>query len=168
VISAGARPKAPPAELTHEPRVEARVRRLVVVSAVALGAIWALAVATLAPPMPISLALAGGWLLMPLALAASLVEPRLRYALVVPGSLVSVALLAICVRWLPDDPIAAVGWVLMAIGVSLGGTMGLWLWFRLLPVPGALDDPYAPARWTLIAAHVGLVSGGFALVLLGS
>lgn len=168
MISVGPRLKTPPVELTHEPRVEARVRRLILISAVALGAIWAVAVATLQPPAPISIALAAGWLLMPLTLAASLAWPRLRYALVVPGSLVAVALLAICVGWLPDAPIAAFGWVLMAVGVSLGGTLGLWLWFRVLPVPTALDDPYAGTRWGLIAVHVCLVAGGFALVLLGS
>ncbi|MCJ7709607.1 MAG: hypothetical protein MUQ32_02145, partial [Chloroflexi bacterium] len=55
------------------------------------------------------------------------------------------------------------GWLLMTIGVGLGGVLGLWLWFRLMPVPAALDDPLAPGRWALIGVHVALVVIGLAL-----
>jgi hypothetical protein len=51
----------------------------------------------------------------------------------------------------------------MAAGVGLGGTLGLWLWYRVLPAPGALDDPLSPGRWALIAVHIGLVVVGWAL-----
>jgi hypothetical protein len=51
----------------------------------------------------------------------------------------------------------------MTIGVGLGGVLGLWLWFRLAPVPAALDDPLAPGRWGLIAVHVALVAIGWSL-----
>lgn len=44
--------------------------------------------------------------------------------------------------------------------------MGLWFWYRLLPVLESLRDPFASGRWTLIAIHVGLVVCGIALILL--
>jgi hypothetical protein len=152
-----------PVELTTDPRFRRRVVRLTIVSAIALGLIWGLAVATLAPPVPIAAALLAGWALMPAILAASLGRPRLRYGLVVPASLVSVGLLAIAVGWLPAEPVAAGGWLLMTAGVALGGSLGLWLWYRLLPVPAALDDPFAPLRWGLVGVHVIMIVAGFAL-----
>jgi hypothetical protein len=45
----------------------------------------------------------------------------------------------------------------------MGGGLGLWLWYRLLPVPAALDDPGSPGRWLLIGVHVALVVGGWLL-----
>ena len=83
--------------------------------------------------------LATGWLLMPLTLVASLSRPRLRYALVLPASMVSIGLVAVCVGRLPEHPASAAGWVLVTAGVALGGGLGLWLWYRLLPVPARLD-----------------------------
>ncbi len=132
-------------------------------SAVALGLIWGLAVATLEAPVAVDAAFAAGWLLMPLTLVASLRRPGLRYGLVLPASLVSIGLLSVCLGWLPVDPAATAGWLLMTAGVALGGGLGLWLWFRLLPVPARLDDPFSTARWALIGVHVALVVAGFGL-----
>lgn len=152
-----------PVELSPDRRFERRVKRLTAVSAIALGLIWALSVATLEVPTTVGAALAAGWVLMPATLLVSLRYPKLRYGLVVPASLVSVGLLAICLGWLPDDPIAAIGWVLMLVGIAVGGGLGLWFWYRLLPVPARFDDPFSKGRWALIGAHVLLVVGGFVL-----
>jgi hypothetical protein len=165
-VIGAAQPRPTPRELSADPSFERRVRRLAVVSAVALGLVWALAISTLDAPLAVDLAFLAGWMLMPLTLVASLARPRLRYGLVVPASLVSVGLGAVSVAWLPPDPVAAIGWLLMTAGVALGGALGLWLWYRLLPVPVALDDPFAPARWALIAVHVVLVVVGFVLAAL--
>jgi hypothetical protein len=43
--------------------------------------------------------------------------------------------------------------------------MGAWFWFRMLPVPAALDDPAAAGRWALIAMHVTLIVTGLVLVV---
>jgi hypothetical protein len=53
--------------------------------------------------------------------------------------------------------------VLVTAGVLLGGVLGLWFWYRLLPVPAALDDPFSRGRWTLIAVHVSLIVVGLVL-----
>jgi hypothetical protein len=160
-----ARPRA--VEMSDDPRFARRVRRLALVASVALGVIWALAVSTLAASPLVEISLAAGWILMPTVLAASLALPALRYALVVPATLVSGGLLAICAWWLPAAPIPATGWVLMTAGIALGGLLGLWFWFRLLPVPDALHDPFAPGRIMLIKAHVGLIVVGGLLAALG-
>jgi hypothetical protein len=152
-----------PVELTDDGRVRGRVMRLTAVSLVALGLVTGLGVATLEAPGAVLALLALGWVLMPTVLAWSLRDPPVRYLLVVPASLVTLGLLAICIGWLPAQPTAAAGWVLMAAGVGLGGTLGLWLWYRVLPAPGALDDPLSPGRWALIAVHIGLVVVGWAL-----
>ena len=152
-----------PIELSTDERFAGRVRRLAMTSVVALGIMWALAVATLDAPWVIGAGLAAGWLLMPSILAASLVDPRWRYALAVPASLVSIPLLAISVAWRPAPPLAALGWVMVTGGVLLGGLLGLWFWYRLLPVPGQLDDPFSPGRLGLIRAHVMLIVVGLAL-----
>jgi hypothetical protein len=60
-----------PLELTRDPRITGRVRRLALVSAVALGLIWWLAGATLEAPPAVGLFLAAGWILMPATLAWS-------------------------------------------------------------------------------------------------
>lgn len=152
-----------PVELTDDPPFERRVRRLAAVSAVALGLIWGLAATALEAPTAVDLAFLAGWLLMPLTLVASLSRPRIRHALVLPASFVSIGLLAVCVGWLPDEPSRAAGWLLMTAGVALGGGMGLWLWYRLLPVPSWLDHPFSRGRWVLIGIHVALIVAGFAL-----
>ena len=165
MMAAAARPRA--VELSDDPRFAGRVRRLALVASVALGVIWALAVSTLAAPPPVEISLAAGWILMPTVLAASLARPRLRYALVVPATLVGDGLLAICAWWLPAALIPATGWVLMTAGIALGGLLGLWFWFRLLPVPDALHDPFAPGRIALIKVHIGLIVVGGLLAALG-
>jgi hypothetical protein len=141
----------------------ARVKRLGFVSIVALGLIWAMAVVSLDAPPLVDGALAAGWVLMPLVLFASLAQPRLRYGLLLPGSLVGLGLLAICVGWLPAEATAAAGWLSITAGVLLGSVLGLWFWYRLLPVPAALDDPYAGGRWALIGGHVALIVMGLGL-----
>jgi hypothetical protein len=156
-----------PVEMTADRRFARRVKRLGWTSLVALGIIWLLAVATLSAPPVLLVSLAAGWVLMPAVLFTSLAWPRLRLALPVPASLVGIALLAISAFWLPSQPLAAVGWLLIITGVALGGVLGLWFWFRLVPVPASLDDPYAEGRWALIAVHVGLIVVGVALAATG-
>jgi hypothetical protein len=152
-----------PVELSADAAFAHRVRRLGLVSLVALGAVWVLAVTTLEAPPIVDGALLAGWALMPAILFASLARPILRLGLTLPATLVTLGLLAIVVGWLPVAPAAAVGWMLILTGVALGGSMGLWLWYRLLPVPAALSDPFSPARWTLIGVHVALIVVGLAL-----
>ena len=152
-----------PVELGADPSFALRVRRLGAVSLVALGVIWGLSVTTLDAPPIVNAALLGGWALMPAILFASLARPILRIGLALPATLVTLGLLAIAVRWLPASPVAGVGWVLMLAGVGLGGAMGLWFWYRLLPVPAALEHPFSPARWLLIGVHVALILIGMAL-----
>jgi hypothetical protein len=154
-----------PVELTRDPRVTRRVKRLAAVSAVALGLVWGLAAGTLDTPVAVDAALLAGWLLMPAVLLASLRDTRLRYGLVVPSTLVSLGLFAVVIGWSPVG-VAGLGWLLILLGVLLGGIMGFWLWYRLLPVPAALDDPDATARWALIGAHVTLIVVGLLLVAL--
>ena len=153
----------PSVELSTDPRFSGRVRRLALTSVVALGIIWGLAAATLEVPSLINAGLAAGWLLMPSILVASLADARWRYALVVPASLVGSCLFAISLAWRPEPPLAAVGWVLMTGGVLLGGLLGLWFWYRLVPVPKSLDDPFSPGRLGLIRAHVVLIVIGLLL-----
>ncbi len=156
-----------PLELSTDARFARRVKRLALTSVVALGLIWWLAVSTLTAPPIIDAALAAGWMLMPAILFASLPRPRLRYALVLPATLVGVALLAVSIWWLPQDPLAAAGWLMVTTGISLGGLLGLWFWFRLLPVPEPLDDPFSPGRLGLISIHVGLIITGLMLAASG-
>ena len=155
-----------PVELTDDVRIARRSRRLAAVSVVALGLIWALAWASLAVPTAVLVALALGWILMPTTLVAGLVVPAVRYLLVVPASLVTAGLVAICAKWLPASPAAATGWLLLTAGIALGGLLGIWLWFRVVPVPAALDDPESRGRWGLIGVHVTLVVAGWLLAAL--
>ncbi|MCJ7711481.1 MAG: hypothetical protein MUQ32_11710 [Chloroflexi bacterium] len=155
--------RAVPIELTVDRRIRSRILRLAAVSLVALGLVTGLAAATLDAPAAVVASLALGWVLMPTVLVWSLSELRVRYLLVVPSTLVTLGLLAICLGWMPASALAATGWLLMTIGVGLGGVFGLWLWFRLMPVPAGLDDPLAPGRWALIGVHVGFVVIGWAL-----
>ena len=152
-----------PVELSADHAFARRVRRLALVSLVALGVIWGLAVSTLDAPPIVDGALLAGWALMPTILFASLPRPMLRYGLTLPATLVTLGLLAITMGWMPALPAAAVGWVLILLGVGLGGMMGLWLWYRLLPVPPAMAYPFSPARWLLIGLHVALIVVGMVL-----
>lgn len=155
-----------PVELTRDRRFERRVRRLAIVSAIALGLIWALVLATLDAPPALGAVFFAGWLLMPATLLASVPHPRLRYLLVLPASLVSLGLLAVCLGWLPVEPAVAAGWLSMTAGVALGGGLGLWFWYRVLPVPARFDDPFSTGRWALVGSHVALVIIGFGLASL--
>jgi hypothetical protein len=101
---------------------------------------------------------------MPSILALSLSRPRLRYALIVPSLLVTLALLTISLVVPPGSVIQRVGWALMTGGVLLGGSLGVWFWFRWLPVPSFLVDPFSRMRWGLIGLHVCLIVIGIALV----
>ncbi len=150
-------------EMTASADMTGRVRRQAVVSAVALGVIWAMAATEGGVPVAVELPLVAGWALMPPLLAASVRRPRLRYGLVVPAALVAGGLTALCFVALPAG-LGAAGWLMVAAGVLMGGGLGSWFWYRLLPVPSALDRPLAPGRWALIAVHVGLVVVGLALV----
>lgn len=159
--------RATPVELSADRRFAGRVRRLALTAVVALGLIWALAVTTLAAPPVIGFALAAGWVSMPTILLASLERPLLRYALVIPSTLVSLPLLAISAVWLPSNAVAAGGWLLMTAGILMGGLLGLWFWFRLVPVPQQLDDPFSPGRLSLIGIHIALIVVGGALAAVG-
>jgi hypothetical protein len=167
-MTAAAPTRRVPLELSGDGRFRRRVVRLSIVSAVALGVLTGLVVATLEAPAALVGVFVAGWILMPAMLVASLRSPRLRYGLVVPASLVSLGLVAVVLGWLPATPLGAAGWVLMLAGVALGGGLGLWFWYRVIPVPGALDDPFAPGRWALVGLHVGLVVIGITVVALAA
>jgi hypothetical protein len=166
VVSAPARP-ARQIELSADPTFSRRVRRLGLVSLVAPGLIWWLAATRLPVPPLLLAALFAGWWLMPAVLFASVPSPALRPLLIVPATLITVPVLAIVVWRLPDQPVAAFGWGLIAVGLLLGGVLGGWFWFRWAPVPAALHDPFSPARWGLIVVHVGCIILGFALAAWG-
>jgi hypothetical protein len=151
-------------ELSSDAAFRSRVVRLIGVSSVALGLIWLLWERTLETAGWVGLALAVGWFLMPALLALSLRWPLLRYGLVAPATLVSLGLLAIIFRSLPDDRLAATGWVLLTAGVLLGGTLGMWFWFRMAPVPDVLDRPFGRGRWVLVAAHNALIVAGAVMI----
>jgi hypothetical protein len=150
-------------ELSDDRRMAGRVRRLARTAAVALGIIWWLAVSTLEAPPMVGASLLLGWASMPAILVMSLRRPRLRYALVLPSSLVGVPLLGISALFLPASAVAAAGWLLMTAGILLGSALGLWFWYRVLPVPRALDDPFSAGRIALIGVHVALIVAGAAL-----
>lgn len=148
-------------EMTSDSAFANRIRRLAVTSIVALGAIWFLASA--AQP-PVRTALAAGWLLMPSILSLSLRLPRLRYALIAPALLVAGSLTALCITTAFNDARVQTGWLLITSGVWLGGILGMWFWYRWLPVPRPLTDPYSRGRWMLIAAHASLIVAGITLL----
>ncbi|MCJ7779470.1 MAG: hypothetical protein MUQ27_01465 [Acidimicrobiia bacterium] len=150
-------------ELTGDRVFANRVRRLVAISAVALGAIWGLALAEEASTW-ILVSLAVGWIAMPTILAASLSRPALRYALVVPAGAVSIGLIGM-VMTAPEE--TAAGWLLIAAGILLGGFLGVWFWFRWLPVPRILDDPFGWPRVALVGLHLALVLVGSMFVAVG-
>jgi hypothetical protein len=156
-----------PVELSPDQRFTARVARLVVVSAVALGVIWVLATATEGASGWILAALFVGWLAMPALLAVSLIKPMARFLLMIPATLVSFSLIGICATALPVAGADRIGWPMITAGVLLGVVLGGWFWFRWVPVPSAFDAPFSPARWLLVAVHVGLIVVGSALVIVG-
>jgi hypothetical protein len=160
------RPKA--LEMTGDLRFAPRVRRLTLTSGVALGFVWTLAVTTLDADSTVEFSLLAGWVLMPSVLASSLVRPGVRKLVGVPATLVTVALLSICLTTLPAHSPERQGWILITTGVLVGGLLGLWFWYRWLPVPSSLDDPSSPKRWALISVHVGLIVTGLTLVAIGT
>ena len=162
VIHAATRASWLPVELTHDRassvasdgwRSSARSRS---------GLIWALVVTSLDAPAVVDVGFAAGWLLMPSTLVASLAaadapvrarRPRVAGLARPPGGLSSAG----C----PPTPVAATGWLAYPDGGRrLGAGLGLWFWYRLLPVPAALDDPFSAGRWALVGAHIGLVVAG--------
>ncbi len=153
-----------PVELTDDPGFARRIIRLALTSCVALGLVWWLAITTLDGHPVIGISLAAGWLLMPSLLLLSLRRPRLRYTLVLPSSLVGLPLLAISAASLATEPAARVGWLLLSVGILFGGGLGIWFWFRWLPVPAYLHDPFSRGRWLLVGLHIGMVVGGLILV----
>ncbi|MDQ3780086.1 MAG: hypothetical protein M3354_06035 [Chloroflexota bacterium] len=153
--------------MRSDPRFDGRIRRLAATSVVALGLIWLLAELTLDAHPAIGATLAGGWVLMPAVLWLSLGRPALRYGLAVPSTLVTVGLAAICVTALPADAAVRAGWQLVTAGILCGGLLGIWFWFRWLPVPAALHEPFALGRSLLIGIHVALIVVGLLLVGIG-
>ena len=150
-------------ELTTNRLFEHRIRRLVAISAVALGIIWGLAFADDAEVWVLVL-LGIGWVSMPTILALSLRRPMVRYALLVPATSVSVGLLGMTLT-APDS--TDLGWLLITLGILVGGSLGAWFWFRWLPVPRGLDDPFGTPRVALVGLHIGLVLIGVAMVVAG-
>ena len=150
-------------ELTANRLFAHRIRRLIVISTIALGAIWGLAVADDAEVWVLVL-LGVGWLTMPTILALSLRRPMLRYALLVPANAVAIGLIGMSLT-APDSTEG--GWLLVTIGIVVGGALGAWFWFRWLPVPRAFDDPYGTPRVALVGLHIGLVLVGIAMVVAG-
>ena len=157
----------PPTELSANQRFTARVARLVMISAVALGVIWVLATATEDITGWILAALFAGWIAMPAVLALSLFRPKLRYLLVAPATLVTIGLAGIWLTALPPSGPGRIGWPVLTSGILIGAGLGSWFWYRWLPVPAALDAPFSPGRWLLVTIHAGLVVMGAALVVAG-
>lgn len=153
----------PGIELTADRLFAHRVRRLVAISAVALGVIWGLAFVDEAPTWVLVL-LVVGWASMPTVLAASLSRPSLRFALIVPASAVSVGLIGMVMN---ASEGTVMGWLLITLGILLGGLLGVWFWFRWLPVPRILDDPFGWPRVALVGLHLALILVGATLVILG-
>jgi hypothetical protein len=155
-------------EMTGDARFAPRVRRLTITSGIALGLVWMFAVTTLDANSTVEYLLLAGWILMPSVLGSSLMRPRFRWLVAAPATLVTVALMAICLTALPSQGPEREGWVLITTGVLMGGLLGLWFWYRWIPVPRSLDDPRSPRRWALIGVHVGLIVTGLALVAIGT
>ena len=155
-----ARPR--PVELSADGAFNRRIVRLGVVSAIVLGMIAIVAERQSAPAMIVALLLVG-WGTMPTLLFLSLWRPLLRIGLLIPSTTVTLGVL-----WLAASPPAAspsAGWPLIAIGILLGDLLGIWFWFRLLPVPAALDRPFSPGRWAMVAVHVACVVVGLAVLI---
>ena len=146
--------------------LQPRVARLAVTSAIALGLIWQLARRTPVHASGAEDALAAGWLLMPSILLLSLRWRRWRYALVAPSLLVLGGLVWMCAVAPPAVGTARVGWLVLTVGIALGGLLGVWFWYEWMPVPERWRDPNARARWGFITMHVALVVAGGVLVVI--
>lgn len=167
MCSASSRPRASiSVELTSDPCFLRRIKRLILVSAMALGLICLLVLTTTDIGWIPTGLLVGGSLSMPILLAGSLSKPQWRYLLAVPAGMVSASLLIIALGFEGSSD-ARFGWWLMTAGVLMGGTLGGWFWYRWAPVPRIFNEPFSTGRWTLIAVHAGLVVVGGVLVVLG-
>ena len=160
-------PQPVPIELSADPRFARRVKRLGRVSLVAPGLIWWVAATRLAIPPILLIALLAGWWLMPAVLFVSIPLPSIRPLLNVPATLITVPVLAIVAGRFSGQPIAGLGWILIAVGLLLGCVSGGWFWFRWAPVPDAFNDPFTPQRWQLIVIHVALICSGLVLAAFG-
>lgn len=155
---------APGVELTHDPPFEARIRRLSVVSLIALGAITGLAIRDGASTTVVLL-LTTGWVLMPTVLRASLRRPGLRYALSIPATLVAGGLTLFSTTLSGNGDPAVVGWWMITVSLWFGAALGMWLWYRWIPVPRWLDAPFGLGRLVLVTLHIGGVLIGIAFVI---
>lgn len=149
-----------------ERRLRSRVLRLSIVSVPGLGVIWLLSTTAGEGQGALSGMLAAAWVLMGPLLILRLRWPGLRYALAVPSVLAGLAVIGLSVAAIHGPAPALGGWLLVTGGILLGGLLGAWFWFRWLPVPAALEDPYSLGRWVLIAGHVLLILGGIAVLSL--
>jgi hypothetical protein len=152
--------------MSTDPGFARRLRRLIAISAVALGLIFLLAYTTTDAGWIAYGLLIGGWLSMPLLLAVGSTRPLWRYLLVIPASLMTAGLVIVALES-GSSAVARLGWWTMTAGLLVGGTLGAWFWYRWAPVPRRLDQPFAAGRWVLIALHAGLVVVGGILVMLG-
>jgi hypothetical protein len=157
-------PRAHP-EMSSNGRFRDRLNRLVIFSAVALGLIAILALTKTEAGWAALLLLFAGWALMPALLYQGRSQPRLRYLLTLPAVLVTSGLLMVTIGF-TGPANALLGWWLITAGVGVGGGLGAWFWYRWMPVPDRLDDPFSPGRWLLISIHVGLIVTGLVLVLI--
>lgn len=151
-------------EMSSDGRFRMRLNRLVIVSTVVLGLIAILALMETETEWWALLLLFGGWGLMPSLLYAIRNQPRWRYLLTVPAILVTSGL-AVVTSGFTGSAIAHLGWGLITAGVVIGGGLGAWFWYRWMPVPEQLNDPFSSGRWLLVSVHVGLIVTGLALVL---
>jgi len=149
-------------ELTADAGFQRRIRRLVALSAVALGLMMWFAARDGAQWWVLTL-IGVGWILMPTFLALSLSNPGMRYFLIIPATTVSLGLIAMTMA---TEDTNRVGWMLMTLGVLSGGTFGIWFWYRWVPVPRMFDDPFGWPRLALIAVHLGLILCGFGTLIL--
>ncbi len=151
----------PGTELTRDRPFTRRVQRLVGISLVMLGVITWLAVADDAAGWIVALMLVG-WLLMPSLLLLSITRPKLRYGLLIPGTSFTLGVVGMAIDSAGPQ---ALGWWLLAAGLTVGGGAGIWFWMRWLPVPQPFDDPYGRPRLAVIGVHVALVLAGVATVI---
>jgi hypothetical protein len=157
-----------PVEMTDDAAFNRRIARLVAISATMLGAIFVLAATVQEPPNVALGALAAGWVTMPALLAASLRRPWLRRLLIVPAALVAAGLLTMGFGGLQGTGVEQTGWWTITAGILIGATLGSWFWYRWLPVPAPLHEPFSAGRWALVAVHAGTVVLGLLLVVVGS
>jgi hypothetical protein len=153
----------PGLEMTTDRVFGHRVRRLVVITAVGLGALSGLAYLDGAPLWAVGL-LVFGCLSMPFTLVCSLRRPRARRALLVPAVVVPIGLVGVAIA---ASEATSTGWIVVLAGLATGTLLGFWFWFRWIPVPWLFDDPFGWPRVALVGVHIGLVLAGGALIAAG-